>query len=88
MVAEVADVVALLGAVVVELLCDDCEDDIDVDEDADVGERVAEGKERDVLLLGTLQNSCASDSAVVSSEGQPLEIQSTISLVKRLLRSR
>lgn len=88
MVAEVADVVALLGAVVVELLCDDCEDDIDVDEDADVGERVAEGKERDVLLLGTLQNSCASDSAVVSSEGHPLEIQSTISLVKRLLRSR
>jgi hypothetical protein len=86
-VAEVVDVVALLGAVIVELLCDDCEDDIDVDEDVDVGERLAEGKERDVLLLGTLQNSCASSSAVVSSPGHPLEMQSTISLVKRLLGS-
>jgi hypothetical protein len=71
-------VVGLLGTVVVELLNDVCED-VDVDE-------VTGGKERDVLLLGTLQNCCASDSAVVSSEGHPLVIQSTIFLVKRLLR--
>lgn len=39
-----------------------------------------------MLLDETLQNRCASDSAVVSSEGHPLEMQSTISVVKRLLR--
>jgi hypothetical protein len=46
---------------------------------------VTEGKERDVLLLGTLQNCCASNSAAVSSAGHPLETQSTIFLVKRSL---
>jgi len=68
-----------LGTVVVEL-----PDDMREDVEEDV--KVTEGKESDVLLLGTLQNCCASDSAVVSSEGHPLEIQSTITLLKRLLR--
>jgi hypothetical protein len=74
----------VVDAFVVELpgtVDDVCEDDVGVDVDV-----VGAGKERDVLLLGTLQNCCARDSAVESSEGHPLEMQSTIFLVKRLLR--
>lgn len=52
----------LLGTVV-ELFDDICEDDVDVE---------GGGKERDVLLGGTLQNCCANNSAVESSEGHPL----------------
>lgn len=79
MVVDEVVVTGTLGTVVVEL-----PDDMREDVEEDV--KVTEGKESDVLLLGTLQNCCASDSAVVSSEGHPLEIQSTITLLKRLLR--
>jgi hypothetical protein len=46
------------------------------------------GKDRDVLLLATLQNCWARPSAVPSSWGHPAAMQSTISFVKRLLRDK
>jgi len=76
-------VVVVLGRVLVEVFVEVVPEDVrdEVEDDAIVGE----GNDRDVLLLGTLQNFCARSSAVASSEGQSLETQSTISLVKRLL---
>ena len=72
-------VVVVLGIVFVEVVSKEVRDDVEV------AVIVGEGNDREVPLLGTLQNCCANAFAVPRSVGQSREVQSTNSLVKRLL---